>query len=70
MLAGMEKRQAIEFAGGVGKLAAILGISPQAVSKWPDGRIPELQVYRLRERKPRWFAKLRREAAVESHNAS
>lgn len=55
----MEKSQAIALAGGVNKLAAILEISPQAVSKWPEGRIPELQVYRLRERKPRWFSKAR-----------
>jgi predicted transcriptional regulator len=51
----MEKSRAVELAGGVAKLAAILGISPQAVSKWPDERIPELQMYRLREKKRRWF---------------
>ena len=52
---GMDKKQAIALAGSASKLAAILEISPQAVSKWPDGHIPALQRYRLKEKKPRWF---------------
>ena len=52
---GMDKHRAIALAGSARKLAAILEISPQAVSKWPDGHIPELQRYRLKEKKPRWF---------------
>lgn len=51
----VKKSDAITRAGGVGKLAELLGISKQAVSKWAD--IPPLQVYRLREMKPRWFAR-------------
>ncbi len=56
----MTKSQAIRFAGSAAKLARVLGISDQAVSKWGED-IPALQAYRLREIKPRWFAQLRRE---------
>lgn len=45
--------QAIEYyggkkGGGKGKLAAALNVSPGAVSHWvEDGKIPELQQYKL-----------------------
>ncbi len=55
----MKKTDAIRLAGSPLKLAEILGISRQAVSKWPGEHVPELQIYRLRERKPRWFRKPR-----------
>ncbi len=55
-IAAMTKEEAIKRAGNASKLAALLGISPQAVSKWPP-EIPPLRVYQLRERKPRWFRK-------------
>lgn len=55
----MKKTDAIALAGSPGRLAEILGISRQAVSKWPGEHVPELQLYRLRERKPRWFRKPR-----------
>lgn len=54
MLAGMKKRDAVKAAGGERPLAALLGITPQAVNLWRDV-VPQLQVYRLRELKPRWF---------------
>lgn len=49
----MDKSKALRLAGGGAALARLLGISPQAVSKWRE--IPPLQVYRLRELRPRWF---------------
>lgn len=52
----MTKAEAVAKAGGVNKLARLLGVSPQAVSKWP-AEIPELRVYQLRVRKPSWFRK-------------
>ena len=56
----MTKTKATILAGSQAALAKILGISPQAVSRWPDDSIPELQMYRLRERKPRWFSVARK----------
>lgn len=55
----MKKTEAIALAGSPGKLAEILGITRQAVSAWPGEHVPELQLYRLREKKPRWFRKPR-----------
>lgn len=52
----MKKSEAIKLAGSQSGLARLLGISPQAVSKWPD-EVPQLQSYRLKELKPRWFRK-------------
>jgi DNA-binding transcriptional regulator YdaS (Cro superfamily) len=52
----MNKSDAIAKAGSITQLARLLGISHQAVSKWGD-KMPLLQVYRLREIKPRWFRK-------------
>jgi len=54
----MDKHTAITLAGSASKLAQLLGISRQAVSKWES--IPPLQVYRLRELKPRWFRGVRK----------
>jgi transcriptional repressor of cell division inhibition gene dicB len=57
----MNKSQAIRFAGSAAALARLLGVTPSAVSQWSED-IPPLQVYRLKELKPRWFARLRRES--------
>lgn len=65
----MKVSDAVRFAGTKAELARILGLSPQAVSKWAD-TLPPLQVYRLREKKPRWFAKLRREQAAAHTEAA
>lgn len=54
----MTKSEAVARAGNASKLAALLGVSPQAVSKWPEA-IPPLRLYQLREKKPRWFRKPR-----------
>lgn len=64
----MNKRQAIKLAGSPGKLGEILGISRQAICKWSD-KIPPLQIYRLREKKPEWFIKKPRMAAPKKVGA-
>ena len=70
MAGEMTKTKATILAGSQAELARILGISPQAVSKWQGDSIPELQMFRLKEKKPRWFAKLRREQAqAQTENA-
>jgi DNA-binding XRE family transcriptional regulator len=53
----MNKKRAVELAGSQAALARLLGVTKQAVNQWPEGRMPELQVYRLRDLKPRWFRK-------------
>lgn len=42
----MDKSHAIEHFGGVTKLAALLGISRQAIYCWPD-QVPDLWQYKL-----------------------
>lgn len=44
----MNKSDAINHFGSVRKLAARLGISPQAVYKWPE-KVPRLTAMRLDE---------------------
>ena len=51
----MKKSEAIQKAGGAKALAALLGITFQAVYKWSDDTIPPLAAYRLRDLKPEWF---------------
>jgi hypothetical protein len=55
----LTKTEAIAIAGNQLLLSEILGISPQAVSKWPDDRVPELQCYRMFDRVPNLAKKLR-----------
>lgn len=50
----MNKQTAIQKAGSVRNLATLLGVTHQAVYAWGD-ELPELQVFRLRKMKPRWF---------------
>jgi predicted transcriptional regulator len=53
----MKKRTAVKKAKSAYKLAQILGITRQAVSKWPsDAEIPVAQEAKLRELYPQWFA--------------
>ncbi len=54
----MNKYDAIELAGGAQRLAAVLGISHQAVYAWPD-EIPAMRVFQLRVLRPAWFRKRR-----------
>ncbi|WP_408297255.1 Cro/CI family transcriptional regulator [Paraburkholderia dipogonis] len=51
----MTKSELIRRAGGVVKLAALLRVTSQAVSKWPDEAVPELRLYQLRDLHPEWF---------------
>lgn len=44
----MKKREAIEQFGSGAALARALGITKQAVSQWPEDRIPEKQELRIR----------------------
>lgn len=50
----METKKAIELAGSMTALAAILGISVSAVSQWGE-KIPEHREWQLRVLRPEWF---------------
>lgn len=50
----METRKAIEMAGSMTALAAMLGISVSAVSQWGE-MIPEQREWQLRVLRPEWF---------------
>jgi predicted transcriptional regulator len=52
----MKKSKATKRAGSAYRLAKLLGISRQAVSKWPDD-VPAQRVEDLRKLKPQWFKK-------------
>lgn len=52
----MTKSELIAKAGSAAKLAAVLGLSRQAVAAWPE-QVPALRLYQLRELRPRWFRK-------------
>lgn len=58
MIRAMKKATAIRRAGGATNLAQMLGLTRQAVHQWGED-IPPLQVYRLRELRPAWFARKR-----------
>ncbi len=55
----MDKAFAISKAGNEAKLASLLGLTRQAVNQWGE-QMPPLQVYRLREMRPKWAAEWRR----------
>ena len=39
------------------KVAKILGLTAPAVYKWREtGKVPDLRVYQLKEKKPEWFS--------------
>lgn len=62
----MTKQEAVALYGNQVKLASALGISKQAVSKWPpDKPIPELYELRIRfVLKPKGLRKRRRKQAA------
>lgn len=64
----MDKTFAVMKAGNQARLARLLGVTPQAVSMWGD-KLPELQAYRLKEMRPRWFAEWNRARAKEQEAA-
>jgi hypothetical protein len=51
----MTKKQAIKLAGSGAELGRIVGASRQVVHSWAKNKIPELYMYRLKEKKPEWF---------------
>ena len=53
----MTPQRAIEHAGGSqDKLAAMLGVTRQAVGHWVEkGEIPSAQILRMIELHPEWF---------------
>lgn len=52
----MDTKTAISLAGSNKELAALLGISPGAVSQW-GARIPQARLWQLQLLRPEWFAK-------------
>jgi hypothetical protein len=48
-----------EFGGDVRKLAAFLGVSPQAIYLWRDN-VPKIRVFQLRLEHPKLAKKLER----------
>jgi DNA-binding XRE family transcriptional regulator len=49
-----DKEFFIKKAGSINKLAAILGITRQAITQWEE-EIPEGRVWQLMVIKPEWF---------------
>ncbi len=50
----MNTEKAINLAGSPSMLAAILGVTPSAVSQWGPA-LPERRVWQLRVLRPEWF---------------
>ncbi len=50
----MKTQKAIELAGNSTMLAALLGITPGAISQWGEN-IPDKRLWQLRVIKPEWF---------------
>ena len=58
----MTKTEAVRRAGNATKLAKLLSVTPQAVSRWPD-ILPQARGWQLRLLKPSWF-RVRKPIAV------
>jgi DNA-binding transcriptional regulator YdaS (Cro superfamily) len=52
----MNKGKAIELAGSVAELAALLGIQREAIYQWGDV-IPQARLWQLKALRPEWFKK-------------
>ena len=63
-IGAMTKDEAIKRAGSEARLAALLGVSRQAVNKWES--IPPLRVYQLRELRRHWFRRPRATSPTEA----
>ncbi len=50
----MKTQDAIQRAGGTGKLARLIGVTPAAVSQWPED-VPQAREWQLRLIRPEWF---------------
>jgi predicted transcriptional regulator len=57
----MNKQDAIAKARGVKHLAALLDVTPSAVSQWGE-ELPQARMWQLRLKKPSWF-KAKKETA-------
>ncbi|NMM21559.1 MAG: Cro/Cl family transcriptional regulator [Rhodoferax sp.] len=64
----MKTKDAIELAGSAAALSRILNITQSAICQWGDD-IPELSLFRLKERKPAWFKSQPRKARTEKAEA-
>jgi hypothetical protein len=51
----MDKRTAIELAGGVLALAKLLGVSRPAIYQWKN-EVPKMRVFQLKTLRPEWFS--------------
>ena len=51
----LSKTYAVARAGGVSRLARILGLTPSSVTQWRGDEIPPLRRYQLLEVRPEWF---------------
>ena len=56
MLRAMKKTEALALAGSVTELAALLDITPGAVSLWGE-YLPDARVWQLKVIRPKWFNK-------------
>lgn len=54
ILCYMNKSKAIKLAGSVAELAALLGISREAIYQWGDA-IPQNRAWQLKLLRPEWF---------------
>lgn len=58
----MDTDKAIQLAGSIRELAAVLGLTTQAIYAWGP-TVPKLRMYELRELRPQWFSPKRKQAA-------
>ena len=50
----MKTQTAINLAGGTSALAALLGITPSAISQWGEN-VPSARKWQLKVMRPEWF---------------
>lgn len=60
----MNKTEAIEKAGSAYRLAKMLGVTRQAVSKWPGDHLPPKRLEQLKAIRPEWFARSTKKAGI------
>ena len=50
----METKTAIDLAGSSSKLAALIGVTPGAISQWGE-LVPKTRVWQLKVLRPYWY---------------
>lgn len=60
----MNKSEAVKKATSAYKLAKMLGVSRQAVSKWPGDHLPPKRLEQLKAVRPEWFGRVVKKAKV------